>query len=116
LRASFRAQNAVSNVALDEMNASAISLSGMNLSQQRLGVAAHNVANAQTPGFQRQEVVASAVESGGVSGQVVRTPQPGSALEADIITQMVAAYGFLLNRSVFGAQQRMMGTLLDTRA
>jgi flagellar hook protein FlgE len=98
------------------MFTSAISLSGMNLAQQRLGVAAHNVANAQTPGFQRQEVVATALETGGVKGQVLTTPQPGSALEADIIAQMVASHGFLANRAVFGVQQRMLGSLLDTRA
>jgi len=47
-----------------------IALSGMNAYATRMGVSANNVANAQTPDYQKQEAVQSAVAGGGVSVEV----------------------------------------------
>ena len=95
------------------MNAIAsISVSGMNAAQQRMQSSAHNIANLQTEGFRRQEVSAQTWADGGVSTQA----QPGSALEADMVTQMVAANSFLANLLVFQSAQRNMGSLLNVRA
>ncbi|MFT7401271.1 MAG: flagellar hook-associated protein FlgK, partial [Hydrogenophaga sp.] len=49
-------------------SAHAIGLSGMRAAQQRLDTHAHNIANAATPGFQRQTVVQTAQPgTGGVN-------------------------------------------------
>jgi flagellar hook-associated protein FlgK len=99
------------------MNAIAsISVSGMNAAQQRMQSSAHNIANLQTEGFRRQEVSAQTRAEGGVSTQVSTQAQPGSALEADMVTQMVAANSFLANLLVFQSAQRNMGSLLNVRA
>ena len=93
-----------------------IALSGMAAAQTQLQVAAGNVANAQTPGYQRRAVQQTAQAQGGVATQVVAAAQPGEALVEDMVAQLQAKQAFLANLAVFKTDSRMAGTLLDTQA
>lgn len=99
------------------MNAmSSISLSGMQAAQSRLQVSAHNIANLNTQGFNRQEVAQSAIPGGGVLTQVVGAAGAGGEPEVDVVRQLQAKNSFLASLSVFKASDEMIGTLLDTSA
>jgi len=91
----------------------------MRAAQLRLDVAAHNVANAQTPDFQRSQVRQQAQLPSGVVAQVERLPVRGADLVQDVVQQRAAAADFaanLLSVRVGFSTDRALGTLLDTRA
>jgi flagellar hook-associated protein FlgK len=95
---------------------SSIARSGMAAAQTRLHTSAHNIANLQTEGFQRQQVTQTADTGGGVSTTLRRAEQTGPALEADVVAQLQAKNEFLANLSVFKTTQKMQGALLDEKA
>lgn len=104
-------------------SASAIGLSGLRAAQLRLDVGAHNIANAQTPGFQRQQVVQTAnPESGGVTARVERETQAAAEggdlghLAEDLVGGKMALYSFAANLQVVKTEQDMLGTLFDAKA
>lgn len=106
---------------LSHTSASAIGLSGLRAAQTQLDTAAHNVANAQTPGFQRHRVEQTAEpETGGVTTRVTREADPqagdGVALADDLVTQRQALYSFAANLKTIETEDRLLGSLLDTRA
>jgi flagellar hook-associated protein FlgK len=99
---------------------SSIAISGMNAATVRMDVAAHNIANAQTPDFQRQEVVQQTVSGGGVQATVAPPPTPpklptGSLFLGDVVQQMEALYAFKANQKVVQTQQDMLGVNLDIK-
>lgn len=102
--------------------ATSAGLSGMRAAQQRLDVGAHNVANALTPGFQRQVVTQTAQPGlGGVNVQIAREadPQVGEPfgrLAEDLVEQRMSLYSFSANMRTVETEDRMLGTLLDIRA
>lgn len=99
------------------MNAiSSIAISGMNAATTHLGVAAHNVANAVTPAFRRQQVLQQSQPGGGVSTQITEATQPGSNLAADLVQQKVALYSFKANLRTVQVEQEMLGSLIDLKA
>lgn len=91
----------------------ATAVSGLHAAQARLSVSAHNIANAATPGFRRQQLALSTDAGGGVAATVVRAPEPGAALERDVVDQLQARHEFAANLAVFRTADRMTGTLLD---
>lgn len=91
-----------------------IALSGMQTARSQLGAAGHNIANQGTPGFRRQTVQAQAVPTGGVQVSLDRASDPGTALEEDVAGLLQAKHVFRANLAVFKAQDRMLGSLLDT--
>ena len=93
-----------------------ISLSGMNAAQARLQTSAHNIANMNTEGFHRQQVVQQASAEGGVSTSVTRQTEEGASLEQDIVQQLEAKNAFLANLAVFKRSQQTLGRLLDSKA
>ena len=105
-------------------SAASIGLSGMRAAQLRLDTSAHNVANAQTPHFQRQVVVQTAQPpSGGVQAQIAREPEASSVdggdfshLAEDMVAQRTSVYSFAANLRTVETQDRLLGALLDTRA
>ncbi len=102
-------------------SAASIALSGLRAAQTRLDTTAHNVANAQTPGFRRLAVQQTAVpEAGGVQVQVVRedaqSPGPLAHLAEDRVAQQQALYSFAANLKTIETEDRMLGSLLDQRA
>jgi flagellar hook protein FlgE len=95
---------------------SSIAFSGMNAAATRLGVSAHNVANAVTPAFRRQQVVQETQAGGGVRTSITRTDTAGSDLAADAVEQMTALYSFKANLRTVQVEHEMLGSLLDVRA
>lgn len=100
---------------------SSTALSGLQAAQLRLDAAANNVANAQTPGYRRETVAQQSAPGGGVQAQLQRAPQPGAALEQDVVEQdvveqLAATYAFKANLRTLQTQQHTLGALLDTRA
>lgn len=104
-------------------SASAIGLSGMRAAQLRLDVGAHNVANMQTPGFQRQRVTQTAnASTGGVDAKVEREAAVSGEggdmnhLADDLVGGRMSLYSFAANLQVVKTEQDMLGSLLDARA
>lgn len=94
---------------------STTSLGGMQAAQAALGVAGHNIANLATPGFRRQTVSTDSTSAGSVTAQLDRAARAGSALDTDLVDQLVAKNHFLANLAVFKTSDQLMGTLLDAR-
>lgn len=106
---------------LPHTSATAIGLSGLRAAQTRLDTAAHNLANAQTPGFRRHAVQQTAVpEAGGVQAQVLRedAEQAGDLghLVEDLVEQRQALYSFAANLKTIVTEDRMLGSLLNAKA
>jgi flagellar hook protein FlgE len=93
-----------------------IALSGLNAASSQLATAAHNTANAQTPGFRRQLIQQTAQPDGGVVVSIGQAADTGEALAEDVVTQMSAAYAFKANMLTLTTQDRMLGSLLDLTA
>jgi len=95
---------------------SSIALSGLQATQRRLGASAHNIANAQTPGFHRQLVVQQSDAQGGVNTQLAASPLEGDAPAEDVVAQLSAALEFKANLRVLKTHDALLGTLLDEQA
>ena len=95
---------------------SAIALSGMQSAQTALGVAGHNIANAATAGFRRQQAVNTETASGGVASSLRQLPAAGADLATDMVGLLQAKNGFLANLAVFRTGDAMAGALLDAVA
>ena len=93
-----------------------IALSGLQAAQQELGASAHNIANAQTPGFRRQGVVQETEALGGVRTRFATAVVEGDALAEDLVAQMSAALEFKANLRVLKTHDQLLGTLLDEQA
>ena len=93
-----------------------IALSGLNAASSQLATAAHNIANAQTPGFRRQLVQQATQPEGGVVVSIGRATDSGDALAEDVVAQMAATYAFKANVLSLKTQDRMLGSLLDLTA
>lgn len=89
----------------------------MNAAQTRLQASAHNIANLETPAFNRQEVAQNNQVGGGTYATVSNsTGGNGAALETDMVQQLQAKNSFLANLSVFKTSNAVLGTLLDIAA
>ncbi len=95
---------------------SSIALSGLRAAQTGLQAHAHNIANGQTPGFTRQQAVASALPQGGVATQLQPVSAPGEDLAADTVGLVQARHAFGANLAVLKTSDRLLGTLLDLHA
>ncbi len=88
----------------------------MQAAQLRLASSAHNVANLQTPGFQRQQVQQQALPpQAGVQAQV-RPGSEGTELNTEAVEQISASYAFKANVLMLRSADAMIGSLLDVRA
>ena len=93
-----------------------IALSGLNAASSQLAAAAHNIANAQTPGFRRQLAQQTAQPDGGVVVSISQATEAGEALAEDVVAQMSATYAFKANVLTLKTQDHMLGGLLDLSA
>ena len=92
-------------------------LSGLAFAQRRLEASAHNIANAATEGFQRQEVRGQTAPGGGVSFSIERSEQPSTGLFIeDVVAQLESKQAFLANLRSLRTEDQILGRLLDTRA
>ncbi len=92
---------------------SATALSGTKAAQALLDSSANNIANADTAGYRRQDVVQQAQAAGGVAATVTKASTAGAAMETDVVSQLQAKHQFLANLAVFRTSNKMTGTLLD---
>lgn len=88
---------------------------------ERLDTTAHNIANAQTPGFRRQRIEQSALpQAGGVETRTLRedAPQAGGLahLAEDLVAQRMSVYSFSANLKTVQTEDRMLGSVLDQTA
>ncbi len=101
-------------------SATAIGLSGMRAAQLQLDSHAHNVANVQTPDFRRHVTIQTArPDAGGVDTQITRetgVSAPFDRLADDLVGQRMSLYSFAANLRTVQTEDRMLGTLLDTKA
>lgn len=101
---------------LHMLSITSIALSGLNAAQASLGVTANNIANQNTPGYHRQQLVQTEHAGGGVSTALTSAGVEGSALETDIVALLQAKNAFLANIAVFKTSAKMAGVLLDEKA
>jgi flagellar hook protein FlgE len=94
-------------------------ISGIQVSQTRMDVTAHNVANVNTPGFAQSTVEQAEVRPEGVRiASITKTPNSNPALSNTDLAE--AAKEEIVNKdtlaadvNVIKAKDRMLGTLLD---
>jgi len=91
-------------------------LAGLNTASTRLATAAHNIANAQTPGFRRQLVQQAAQPEDGVVVSLRQAGGVGEGLAEDVATQIAATYAFKANALTLKMHDRLLGSLLDATA
>jgi flagellar basal body rod protein FlgC len=96
--------------------ASSIAQTGLQAVQRRMGSTAHNLANAQTENFRREEVTQETVAGGGTRASTRRAAVPGEAMAKDLVDQKSAGYAFDANLKVIQTEKKMMGRLLDEKA
>ncbi len=95
---------------------STTALTGVQAASLRMESAAHNIANANTPNFQRQVVTMQTQESAGVLTTIGKAEEIGAALAADLVEQMDAAAAYRANLRMIQADQQTTGSLLDLKA
>lgn len=95
---------------------SSTALSGLAAATTQLQASAHNIANLQTPGFRRQQVLQEARPEGGVTVSLTRAAAPGEALAEDVVRQMESSLVYRANLAVLRTDAGMLGGLLDERA
>jgi flagellar hook protein FlgE len=95
---------------------SSIAVSGVQAASTRLDVAANNIANSQTPNFQRQVVHQASQETAGVVTSVGKSSEVGPDLAADLVEQMAASYAYKANLHTIQTQDQLTGSLLDIKA
>jgi flagellar basal-body rod protein FlgC len=93
------------------INALQIAASGVRLGQAKLDQTAHNVANSQTEGYERHEVVGEEAPGGGVRPRTV--PGVDDGLAADLVSALLAKHTVQANAAVFRRADGMTGDLLD---
>jgi flagellar basal body rod protein FlgG len=91
----------------------ATALSGMNAATTSLSASAHNVANLETAGFQRQMASNQTQAGGGVQAQVNQAPEAANALENDMVGLLTAKNSFLANLAMYRTHDQMAGATLD---
>ena len=95
---------------------SSIAHSGMNAAQMSLNSSANNIANSNTAGFQRQQVVLTAQAEGGVSSALSSAGTGTDPMVVDVVGLLQAKNAFLANLAVFKTSDKMTGALLDQTA
>ena len=104
-------------------------VSGLALNSQRATAAASNIANVNTPGYERVEVQASSVVTsqnqsayapGGVQGSLTRggtvSGLMGVDMTQEVVTLIQAETAYTANLKVIEAASEMQGQLLKVKA
>jgi flagellar basal body rod protein FlgG len=99
-----------------------VSLSGLNAASTQVALAAANLANLNTDGYQAQQVVFQSTADGGVRpGAIQRsqaTPAPnGSNVDpaTELVSLMTGSVFFKANATVTRTQSEMLGTVMDLK-
>lgn len=96
-------------------------ISGMQLSALRMAVSGHDIANANTKGFEQSDLIQVESKAGAVAGAIIKTPNPnpqesGTDLAREFGSEMpIAQAGYSANLSVIKTLDQMLGTVMDLR-
>ena len=93
-----------------------IATSALRAADVALRASAHNLANLQTEGFRREQVVNTALADGGVMASTVRSQGQGPSIHEDLVAQLQARNAFLANLAVFRTDAQTAGRLLNVFA
>lgn len=94
-------------------------ISGVQLSSLRMSVSAHDVANANTLGFEQSDLIQVESKPGVAVGTIRRTPNPdsnssGTDLAREFGGEMTMAQsGYNSSLKVLKVQDEMLGSLMD---
>ena len=91
------------------------SLSGLLAANKRFQVSAHNVANANTAGYNAKNAVQTSGEGGTVKIKFTETDQPTDLVE-EMINQKMALYDAQANAKVIQTADEMLGKTIDIKA
>lgn len=96
-------------------------LSGLNAAERRIGNAAHNIANANTPNFKPTETVQRTAANGGVQVDVVErsgtlNETPFVSQDEQIVSMVAAKSDYEANLAVIKKNRGMDEALLDIQA
>jgi flagellar hook protein FlgE len=105
------------------MDVTAASLSGLQVSAQRVATAANNIANSTTPGYQTQRLDQEDQIQGGVRPTALQTSREvkdAGSNDVDLATEAVAlktgGLGYEANLKVLQVQNQLLGTVMDMKA
>ncbi|WP_230418999.1 flagellar basal body rod C-terminal domain-containing protein [Undibacterium griseum] len=97
-------------------------LSGMRANETALDSSAHNVANADTQGFNPQQVSFQENTNGGVivnlsrGSAIAQQDNSGTDLENEVVQSIQYKAGFDVNAKMVKTADEMLGTLINTKA
>ena len=94
------------------MDVFSIASSGLQAAQTQINVAANNIANENTPGYQTQTVDLVDIATGGVEGTIEQTNRPANPT-ADIAKLKQASFMYDANAMVVQVASQMYGSLLN---
>jgi len=102
------------------MDVTAASLSGLQVSAQRVAVSANNIANSQTPGYQTQRLDQEDQVQGGVRPTALQSSQSIQAtnnvdLAAEAVDLKTSSLTYEANLKVFQVQNQMLGAVMDMK-
>lgn len=103
------------------MNLSAVSaISGLQTNTVRVGVAAHDIANVNTPAYEQSDLVQSEAQPGTQVAAILRTPSQSESSNTDLAKEMgqeltLGEKGYTANLKVLQTQDEMLGNLLDLK-
>ena len=95
-----------------------IAVSGMQAQAKRLATAAHNIANAQTPGYNRLDTqVSSLPNSGGVTPSTsVTLPESSNVdMASEMLDAFTSAQGYAANAAAFETGADMWAVLMSIK-
>lgn len=100
-----------------------VAVSGLNASAERFNVAANNIVNANTEGYQARRVNSVSQSTGGTSaasqaGGVRNVVTQGGSVDlaSEIVDTIFAGISYSANAQVIRTAEETLGQLLDIRA
>lgn len=105
-----------------------IGITGLRANQRALDVSSHNIANANTAGFQPQQAIFQEGVAGGVvvnisqaGNQASATPAAsneasGTDLNSELVNSIQYKVGFDLSAQIVKTSAEILGTLVDLKA
>ena len=98
------------------MDVTSIATSGLRAADLQLATAAQNIANADTPDYQQQNVTQTADASGGGVQSNVTSGNGDVDVAQQLVNTDIATYDFKANLTVLKKQQETQQSLLDIMA
>ncbi len=93
----------------------ALSIAGSALQAQQIniGMIANNIANAETPGYQAQQVTLIPMSAGVAVGPIVASAQAGVDIGSELVNLIVAKQAYAAAAKVMSASDQMTRDLLQ---